>query len=61
MQTYTVFKRSARNFEEFANAKKLVLETGLSLKDARQACKDFNDNRTGPEVDAGTKLEFEGE
>lgn len=58
MPTYKTFKRSARNWEELSTAKKITVDTGLSLKEAREACKEFNDNRTEQEIEAGTKLEF---
>lgn len=58
MPTYYTFKRSARNFEEFASAKKQTVDTGLSFKEAREACQKFNSNRTDAEIEAGTKLEF---
>lgn len=59
--TYTVFKRSARNFEEFAQAEKEVIETGLTIQEAKEVCQDFNQNRTEAEIEKGTKLEFESE
>lgn len=61
MTTYRTFKRSARNFEEFSKADKIEVDTGLTIDEARDACKDFNDNRNAAEEEAGTKLEFEEE
>ncbi len=58
---YRTFKRSARNFAEFANAGKIEIDTGLTISEARSACQAYNDNRTESEIDAGTKLEFEEE
>ncbi len=58
---YTTFLRAARNFPEFASAVKDTMDTGLSLEEARAACKDFNDNRTQAQVDLGLKMEFEKE
>lgn len=58
---YRTFKRSARNFTEFANAEKIEVDAGLTISEARLACQEFNDNRTESEIDAGTKLEFEEE
>ena len=59
--TYTTFKRSARNFEEFSSAEKITVETGLTYEDAYDICQDFNSNRSDDELAAGTKLEFERE
>lgn len=56
--TYTVFRRSATNFEQLARANKKIIRTGLSLEQARALCKEFNDDRTPAQERAGTKLEF---
>lgn len=56
--TYYTFKRSCRNWQEFASAEKETMETGLTYEEAREACSQFNDNLTEAEQDAGTKLEF---
>jgi hypothetical protein len=61
MQTYTVFKRSATDFQSFAKARKIIQRRGLSVEDARKMCNDFNDNRTAAQIRTGTKLEFERE
>jgi hypothetical protein len=61
METYRTFLRSCRNWQEFANTPKIEQDTGLTLQEAREACKDFNDNRTESERENGTKLEFEAE
>jgi len=58
MTTYRTFKRSCRNWQEFASARKLTQETGLTLEQAKQRCEDFNNNRTSAQVRKGTKLEF---
>ena len=58
---YETFKRSARNWTEFAQAEKTVVETGLTYSEAQDACRDFNDNRTDEEKAQGTKLEFTAE
>lgn len=55
---YTVFKRSARNFEEFARARKATIRRGLSLDEARRLCANFNNGRTAAQVARGTKYEF---
>lgn len=56
---YFTFRRSARNFEEFAKAKKVISRRNLTLAEARRMCDEFNDNRTPAEVRRGTKMEFE--
>lgn len=61
MQTYRTFKRSARSFEEFARARKITEERGLTYEQARQRCQEYNDNRTAAQIHKGTKLEFERE
>ena len=58
---YRTFKRSCNNWAEFASAEKIEIETGLTYAEARERCKEFNDNRTEAEKEAGTKLEFEEE
>ncbi len=55
---YVTFLRSARNFEEFSKAEKLVQETGLSYSAARAMCENFNNNRDADDIAAGTKMEF---
>lgn len=61
MQTYRTFLRSARNWHEFANAEKIEVDTNLSIDEARDACEEYNSNRSESEIEAGTKLEFESE
>ncbi len=61
MTTYRTFKRSCRNWSEFASATKHYQEDGLTLEEAREQCCNFNDNRTPQEIENGTKLEFERE
>ena len=58
MKLYYTFKRSARNWREFAEAEKITQETGLTFTEAREACLQFNSNLTEAEQEAGTKLEF---
>ncbi len=55
---YVTFLRSARNFQEFASADKIVQETDLTYTEAREACQNFNEHRTDAEIEAGTKMEF---
>lgn len=59
--TYKVFKRSARNFEEFARAQKQMVERGLTYAEARRVCHQFNETRTAAQIKRGTKYEFEAE
>jgi hypothetical protein len=58
MSTYTTFLRSALSFEDFSNADKIVQDTGLTEEEARDACREYNANRTDAEITAGTKLEY---
>jgi len=58
-ETYYTFKRSARNFEEFAKAEKIPVDSGLTLTEAREQCREFNNNRSAAEIEAGTKMEFD--
>ena len=59
--TYKTFKRAARNFEEFASAEKIDVDTGLTLAEARQQCEEFKTTRTPPMIEMGLKMEFERE
>jgi len=59
--TYRTFTRAARNFEEFSTARKITTGRGLTLKEARADCAEFNDNRTPQQIQSGTKMEFERE
>lgn len=56
---YVVFKRSARNFEEFAKARKQVIRANLTIHEARSLCESWNNDRTSTQIKRGTKLEFE--
>ncbi len=60
-KTYRTFLRSANNFEEFASADKREVDTGLLWEVARQACNEWNNNRSKHDILSGTKLEFEEE
>jgi len=55
---YVTFLRSARNFDEFSKAEKIVQERDLTYSEAREACEQYNANLTEAEQEAGTKLEF---
>lgn len=58
MTFYNTFKRSATGWKSFANARKITQETGLTYDQAKQRCKDFNDNRTARQISKGTMMEF---
>ncbi len=58
MPQYYTFLRSARNFEEFASAEKIVQDTDLTIEEAQAACRDFNSHLSEAEVELGTKMEF---
>lgn len=61
MTTYRTFKRSCVNWQQFASARKMTVDTGLTYAQAQDRCKEFNDNRTPAQVRRGTKLEFTAE
>ena len=56
--SYKTFKRSATNWQEFASARKITVDTGLTYDEAYEACQEYNDNRTPEQIRKGTKLEF---
>lgn len=56
--TFWVFKRSARNWKEFAEAPKRVVETGLTYDEARELCATNNAKLSESEQERGTKYEF---
>jgi hypothetical protein len=56
--TYCTFLRSANSFAELANAEKIPQDSGLTLKQARANCQEFNTDRSEAEIAAGTKMEF---
>ena len=55
---YKTFKRSARSLEEFAKARKITVDTGLTEDEARRACEKFNEGRSSRQIRRGTKLEY---
>lgn len=61
MTTYRTFKRSCRNWQEFSRARKITVDTGLTLEEAQRACDRYNENRTRAQIRKGTKLEFTAE
>lgn len=58
MTYYKTFKRSATNFQEFASARKVTQETGLTFQQAKAKCDEYNNNRTPAQIRKGTRLEF---
>jgi hypothetical protein len=59
--SYRTFLRSCKNWQEFASARKVTQERGLTYNEARAACEDYNENRTSRQIAKGTKMEFEEE
>lgn len=59
--SYRTFKRSCRNWNEFAKARKITVDRGLTWEEARRQCDQFNNSRTRAQIRKGTKLEFESE
>ena len=58
MTQYEIFKRSAKNFEQFAIARKVYLQTVDSIEEAQMICSHFNNTRTPTQISMGTKCEF---
>jgi len=56
--TYKTFKRTARNWPEFGTARKYTDRTGLTIEEARQRCKWWNEHRTKAQIRHGTMMEF---
>lgn len=56
---YRTFIRSCRNWEQFARARKMTVERGLTIDQARQRCDHYNEHRTPAQVRKGTMMEFE--
>lgn len=61
MTTYRTFIRSCRNWQEFAKARKITQDRGLSYEQARERCQQYNENLTARQVKRGTKMEFDQE
>ena len=61
MTRYKIFKRSATSWESFAKARKTIVDTGLTLKQAQDRCAAFNNDRTPAQIKAGTKMELEAQ
>jgi hypothetical protein len=58
MTYYKTFKRSCTNWEQFARARKMTQEIGLTYEQAKERCQYFNQNLTTAQKRKGTKLEF---
>lgn len=58
MTYYRTFKRSCTCWGQFASARKITEETGLTYEQAVQRCDQYNNNRTPAQIRKGTKLEF---
>lgn len=56
---YRTFKRSCTNWKQFARARKITEDTGLTYEQALARCEAFNNSRTAAQIRRGTKLEFE--
>jgi hypothetical protein len=56
--TYKTFKRSCTNWKQFAKARKMTVDTGLTYEEAQRRCDEYNDNRTPAQIRKGTKMEF---
>lgn len=61
MTTYRTFIRSCRNWQEFASARKITQDRGLSFEQAKARCKEYNSSRTARQKKRGTKMEFDSE
>lgn len=59
--SYRSFKRSATSFPQFARARKITIDSGLTLDEALRQCARFNDNRDARQIRRGTLMEFERE
>jgi hypothetical protein len=55
---YKTFTRSAKNWEQFASARKITVRRNLTIDEARRMCASYNDNRTTAQQNRGTKMEF---
>jgi hypothetical protein len=55
---YKVFKRSCSDWKSYRPSRKITVTTGLTLQEAQQMCKEYNNNRTQRQINRGTKMEF---
>lgn len=56
---YRTFKRSCRNWGEFARARKFEDMRNLTYEEARRRCEYLNGQLTAAQIRRGTKYEFE--
>lgn len=61
MPKYRTFKRSCRNWTEFASAHKITDMSGLTYEEARQRCENLNKDLTPAQLRRETRYEFEKE
>jgi hypothetical protein len=61
MTRYKTFIRSCTNWRQFAKARKITQETGLTYEQAKQRCVDYVLKRTRRQIRKGTMLEFMAE
>ena len=57
-QFYRTFKRSCRNWDQFAHNRKITQSTGLTYSQAKEECEAYNKNRTAAQIRKGTMMEF---
>lgn len=60
-RNYYTFKRSCRNWQEFASARKFRDESNLTYDEARRRCEALNAELTAAQKRRGTKYEFTAE
>lgn len=58
MNTYKTFIRSCTDWQQFAHARKITQETGLTYEQAVSRCEYYNSRRTSRQIRKGTKMEF---
>lgn len=58
MDEYFTFIRTCNNWQQFANAEKRVVDQGLTLVEAQETAREWNENRSAEEIENGTMMEF---
>jgi hypothetical protein len=61
MPTYRTFRRTCRNWKQFASARKLTEERGLTEAEAHRFCRNANAGRSKSQIARGTVYEYEQE
>lgn len=61
MTYYRTFKRTCKSFRQYAVARKITEETGLTYGQAQERCREYNEGRTRAQIRRGTMLEFEAQ